>query len=74
LYQIGVKSMWSDAHSIKLLWHYLVVSQLEDDGMSAVLWFDKLTRNGLAQIPFTLSLSKSVFACLNPIKFRLTDH
>ncbi|MGE5446041.1 MAG: RecB family exonuclease [Ignavibacteriales bacterium] len=27
LYQIGVKNMWSDAHSIKLLWHYLVFNK-----------------------------------------------
>lgn len=27
LYQIGVKDMWSDAHSIKLFWHYLVFNR-----------------------------------------------
>ncbi len=27
LYQIGVKEMWSDAKSIKLLWHYLVFNK-----------------------------------------------
>jgi putative RecB family exonuclease len=27
LYQIGVKNMWVDAHSIKLVWHYLVFNK-----------------------------------------------
>lgn len=27
LYQIGVKSMWSDAHSIRLIWRYLVFNK-----------------------------------------------
>jgi putative RecB family exonuclease len=27
LYQIGVKSMWGDAHSINLIWHYLVFNK-----------------------------------------------
>ncbi|MER3445521.1 MAG: hypothetical protein C4291_01200 [Candidatus Dadabacteria bacterium] len=27
LYQIGVKGMWSDAHSIRLIWHYLVFNK-----------------------------------------------
>lgn len=35
-------------------------------------WFDKLTTNGLLQIPFALSLSKGVYVCLRPVKNRLT--